>query len=171
VSEGTPLLDIARPKGLVLMAGVSPDATAGIEAGDGVSITPLGAGRSYRGTVIQRGALVQSDSGLVPIQIALPSHAFMPGESAQATISVGSVSGYLVPHDAVLINDNGDSYVVQDIGGKGKLVVVSVLGTQDTHDVISGPLDAHAPLVTTGNYQVQDGMPLRIEAPAASAGR
>jgi hypothetical protein len=100
------------------------------------------------------------------VSITLPAHTFMPGESAQATISVGSVAGYVVPHDAVLINNSGASYVVQVVGGKGKLVAVTVLGSQDPRDVISGPLDASAPLVTTGNYQVRDGMPLRIEAAA-----
>ena len=88
-----------------------------------------------------------------------------------ASVSIGSVSGYLVPHDAVLINDSGDEYVVQAVGGKGKLVDVKVLGTQAANDVISGSLDANAPLVTTGNYQVQDGMPLRFASAAEPSGQ
>jgi hypothetical protein len=106
----------------------------------------------------------------VPVEITLPAQKFVPGEAAEASISVGNVSGYLVPHDAVLINDSGDDYVVQAVGGKGKLVDVKVLGTQDANDVISGSLDANAPLVTTGNYQVQDGMPLRFATAAQPSG-
>jgi hypothetical protein len=133
-------------------------------------VTPLGATTSYSGTVVERGALVQPDSGLVRVAITLPAQRLLPGESAQASISIGSISGYRVPHDAVLLDDNGDNYVVQDIGGKGRHVNVQVLGTQDANDVISGPLDAHAPLVTNGNYQVQDGMQLRFAtAPSASS--
>ncbi|HWG76996.1 MAG TPA: HlyD family efflux transporter periplasmic adaptor subunit [Steroidobacteraceae bacterium] len=162
VTEGTPLIDLARPSGLVLMVGVPPDAAMEMKVGDRASVTPIGSSTTYPGNVVVRGALVQSDSGLVSVEISLPTQKFVPGEAAQATISFGNVSGYLVPHDAVLINDSGDSYVVQAVGGKGKLVDVKVLGAQDSNDVISGSLDAHAPLVTTGNYQVQDGMPLRF---------
>lgn len=166
VTEGTPLLELARPSGLVLMVGVTPDAAAAIEVGEPVSVVSVGSGTTWQGAVLERGAVVQGDSGLVAVAITLPPQTVMPGQSAQATISVGSVSGYLVPHDAVLLNENGGSYVVQAVGGKGKLVPVTVLGTQDSRDVITGPLDASAPLVTTGNYQVQNDMPLRMTTAA-----
>lgn len=171
VTEGTPLVDLARPSGLVLMIGVPPDAALDLKVGDPASVTAVGSSMAYPGNVVVRGALVQSDSGLVPVEITLPARQFVPGEAAQASISVGSVSGYLVPHDAVLINDSGDDYVVQAVGGKGRLVDVKVLGTQDANDVISGSLDANAPLVTTGNYQVQDGMPLRFATAAPPSGQ
>lgn len=171
VTEGTPLIDLARPSGLVLMVGVPPEAATQMKAGDRASVTPVGGSTAYPGNVVIRGALVQPDSGLVSVEITLPVQKFVPGEAAEASISVGEVSGYLVPHDAVLINESGDNYVVQEIGGKGKLVDVKVLGTQGASDVISGPLDANAPLVTTGNYQVQDGMPLRRATPAQPPGQ
>ncbi len=167
VSEGSPLVDIVRSNGLVLMVGVAPDAAGTVGAGNPVSITPVGESRTYQGRVLERGSIVQADSGLVPVQIMLPPRQFMPGESAQASIRVGDVSGYVVPHDAVLIDDNGNSYVVQAIDGTARVVNVQVLDRQDTRDVISGALDARAPLVLTGNYQAQDGMKLRF-APAGA---
>lgn len=168
VSEGNPLVDIARSSGLALMVGVAPDAAGSIEAGNPVSVTPVGESRTYQGKVLERGSIVQSDSGLVPVQIILPPGQFLPGESAQATIRVGSVSGYMVPHEAVLIDDNGNSYVVQAIGDTAKVVDVQVLDRQDAREVISGPLNTHAPLVLTGNYQAEDGMKLRFAAPSGS---
>ncbi|HEX4050292.1 MAG TPA: efflux RND transporter periplasmic adaptor subunit [Steroidobacteraceae bacterium] len=171
VTEGTPLIELARPGGLVLMVGVPPDAAMSVKAGDRAIVTAVGSSSAFAGNVVVRGALVQSDSGLVSVEITLPAQKFVPGEAAQASISVGNVSGYLVPHDAVLIDDSGDEYVVQAVGGKGKLVDVKVLGTQDANDVISGALDANAPLVTTGNYQVQEGMPLRFATAAQPSGQ
>ena len=179
VSEGAPLLDLARPGGLVLSAGVPPEAAGGVTAGDTVTLVPLGEHVSYAGTVLERGAAVQADTGLVPVTIRLPPGRFMPGQSAQATITVGSVSGYVVPHAAVLIDDDGNSYVVQAVGDAARVVDVQVLGRQDSRDVISGPLDAHAPLVLGGNYQAQDGMKLHVvpgpavpaAAPERGAGR
>ncbi|HEY1588924.1 MAG TPA: HlyD family efflux transporter periplasmic adaptor subunit, partial [Rhodanobacter sp.] len=168
VNEGSPLLEIARPAGLVLMVGVAPDVAGSIAAGNPVRVSPVGESRTYQGRVIERGAIVQSDSGLVPVQIALPSGQLLPGESAQASIRVGSVSGYVVPHDAVLIDDNGNSYVVQAIGDTAKVVTVQVLDTQDASEVVSGALNAQAPLVVSGNYQAQDGMKLRFTSSDAS---
>jgi membrane fusion protein, multidrug efflux system len=165
VSEGSPLVDIARSDGLVLMVGVPPDAASSISAGNPVSVTPVGESRSYPAKVIERGAIVQTDSGLVPVQISLPERGFMPGESAQASIRVGSVAGIVVPHEAVLIDDNGNSYVVQAIGDTARIVNVQVLDSEGAREVISGPLDTHAPLVLTGNYQAQDGMKLRFATP------
>jgi len=169
VTEGTALLDIARASGLVLMVGVSPDEAASIAAGNAVSVTPVGDSMMYAGKVLERGAIVQTDTGLVPVQVTLPPHKFLPGESAQAVITVGQVAGFVVPHDAVLIDDNGNSYVVQAVGDTAKVVNVQVVDRQDGRDIISGPLNAQAPVVVSGNYQAQDGMKLRI-APAGAAG-
>src|SRR6185437_7428588 len=89
VTEGTPLIDLARPSGLVLMVGVPPDAAMEMKVGDRASVTPIGSSTTYPGNVVVRGALVQSDSGLVSVEISLPTQKFVPGEAAQATISFG----------------------------------------------------------------------------------
>ena len=171
VSEGSALLELARPSGLVLLVGVSPDVSQSITSGDRVTITPVGESTSFQGKVLGRGAMVQTDSGLVPVQIGLPGGKFIPGQSAQASITVGALSGYVVPHDAVLIDDSGNSYVVQAAGDTAKLVDVQVLGVQGDREVIAGALDAHDPLVLTGNYQAQDGMKLRFAAASGKATR
>jgi len=174
VGEGSALLELARPSGLVLTVGVPPESAASIAAADPVRITPVGAGTSYAGRVLERGAIVQNDTGLVPVQVGLPPQRFLPGESAQAVIRVGDVSGYLVPHAAVLIDDDGNPYVVQAVQGAAKLVHVQVLDSQGAQDIISGALDEHDALVLTGNYQAQDGMRLRFapgDGPPAAAAR
>jgi len=65
-----------------------------------------------------------------------------------------------VPHDAVLI-DNAGPYVFQVSGTKALRVVVRIALTTDTTDVVTGPLDAHLPLVVQGNYQLQNGSLVR----------
>jgi multidrug efflux pump subunit AcrA (membrane-fusion protein) len=170
VSEGTALLEIARPNGLVLTVGVAPAAAGSIVAGNAVHVTPVGASSGYAGTVLGRGAIVQADDGLVPVQIALPPQKLLPGEWAQATITVGSVSGYVVPHDAVLIADNGKPYVVQAVKDAARLVSVQVLDMQGDRDVIAGPLDPHAALVLAGNYQARNGMKLQFVPGGAPVG-
>ncbi len=162
VAEGTPLVDLARPGGLVLLAGVVPAEAATIKPGDQVAVTPIGSQASYPAKVLLRGAAVDPGNGLVPIEVSLPAGALLPGESAQAAITTGHVTGFVVPHVAVLVNDQGGTYVVQAIAGAAKLVPVRVLLPGGASDVVDGALDAAAPLVLAGAYQLQDGMKVRF---------
>lgn len=162
VTEGTALLELAPPGNLVLQAGVAPGIASSIRAGNTAQVTPVGGSKSYPGRVTLRGAIVEPTSGLVPVQISLPSGVFFPGQTAEAAITTGAVEGYVVPHSAILVDDNGDSYVVQTQKLVAKTVHVQVLGAHDDENVIQGPLDASAPVVLAGNHQLQDGMKVRL---------
>jgi membrane fusion protein, multidrug efflux system len=162
VTEGSPLLDLAPPGNLVLLVGVVPAQAAAIKASNAAQVTALGTTQSFLGSVVQRGAIVDASTGLVPVQIAVPQGAFFPGETAQASITTGSVHGYIVPHPAILVDDSGDTYVVQTEKMVAKTVHVRVLAANADEDVIEGPLDAAAPVVVAGNRQLQDGMKVRL---------
>lgn len=162
VSEGASLVELARPGSLVLGVGVTPSQAADIEPGDKVTITRLGEGENFSGAVTSRGSVVDADDGLVNVNVALPPDKFLLGEMAEARITTAKVSGYVVPHAAILVNDSGATYVVQSENMVAKKVVVHVLEAAGDTDVIDGPLDAKAPLVLEGNYQLDDGMKMRV---------
>ncbi len=170
VSEGAPLLELARPEGLVLQAGIAPDDAPSVRAGESASVTAIGGTQAFAAKVLMRGSVVDSGTGLVPVQVSLPDGGLFPGQTAQATITVGIVKGFVVPHRAVLVDDNGDTYVVQAIRGIAKIVPVRVLGTEQAEETVDGPLDARAPLVLAGNYQLKNGMPVRLASPTPSIG-
>jgi RND family efflux transporter MFP subunit len=161
LTEGTVLLELSQATGLTLTVGATPDAAVQIAAADPAEVTAVGAAHAWPTHVISAGALVDAASGLVPVRVALPPGRWLPGESARAVITVGTVTGYVVPHSAVLLDDDAHPYVVQDHGGVARIVDVTVAGSDGTHDAISGALDPAAPLVLEGNYQAQDGMKLR----------
>jgi membrane fusion protein (multidrug efflux system) len=171
VSEGTALLDLAAPGHLVLTVGVVPAQAGEINANDAATVTLVGGTQATPGRVLLRGAVAESDTGLVPVEISLPTGTFLPGEMAQAAITTRQLSGYVVPHEAVLVNDSGSPYVVQAINGVARKVLVRILDAHGKQDVIQGKLDAHAPVVLTGNYQLDDGMKVRLadSTPAKSA--
>jgi membrane fusion protein, multidrug efflux system len=171
VSEGTPLLELARTEGLVLQAGVSPDAATAVRVGEAARVTAIGGAQSHAAKVLMRGSVVDSGTGLVPVQISIPDGGLFPGQAAQATITVGTVRGFVVPHEAVLVDDNGNAYVVQAIGGVARIVPVRVLGTEQAEDTVDGPLDVRAPLVLAGNYQLKDGMAVRLAGRTTHAPR
>lgn len=167
VSEGSALLSLVQPRGLVLQVGVIPGEAASVTTGDPVTITPIGGGATLKGIVSLRGSLVQSSDGLVPVNVTVPNKKLVPGEMAKAEITTGRVKGYIVPHQAVLVNDQGKPYVVQSVAMIAKKVRVRILGAKGDKDVVAGPLNAAAPLVLAGNHQLDNGMRMRV----AEAGR
>lgn len=168
VAEGTPLMDLAAPGRLVLTVGVVPAQAADIRPGDRAEVTLVGGGKSESATVLLRGAVAESDTGLVPVEVALPPGKFLPGEMAEAAITTGERHGYVVPHEAILVNDSGAPYVVQAVNNVARKVPVRILDAHGDQDVITGALDARAPLVLTGNYQLDDGMRIRLARPRAA---
>lgn len=162
VAEGSPLLSLVQPQGLVLEVGVTPPEAAAVAAGNKVTVRPIGAGASLQSEVSLRGSVVQTTDGLVPVDIAVPPSTLFLGEMAQASITTGQIAGYVVPHVAILRNNQGKRYVVQAFNMVAKKIVVRVLGMQGDRDVIAGPLDPAAPLVLAGNHQLEDGMKMRV---------
>ncbi|HVB18040.1 MAG TPA: efflux RND transporter periplasmic adaptor subunit [Stellaceae bacterium] len=167
VAQGAPLLELARPTQLVLHGGAMPAQAITISTGDSATIVPLGERRSATGQVVLVGSVVDAKTGLVPVDVSLPAGRFFAGEMARASIEVGKAEGYVVPHEAVLVNQQGAPYVVQAIAGRAKQVPVHLELGAGANDVISGPLDPNAPLVLAGNYQLTNGMKVRVDPPEA----
>ena len=67
-----------------------------------------------------------------------------------------------------MVDDAGASYVVQAVNGTARKVAVRVLGAQGDNAVIDGSLDAAAPLVLAGNYQLENGMKVRVADPSGT---
>jgi membrane fusion protein, multidrug efflux system len=175
VAEAAVLAELSRSGGVVLLAGAVPAAAAAIRPGDLAIITPLGGDAEIpgggTGTVLLRGAVVDPQTGLVPVIITPPDGPFLAGEMAEARIVTGHIRGYLVPHAAILVNDEGAPYVVQAKNRVAHIVPVHILGSGPDMDVVAGPLDPSAALVLDGNYQLEDGMRVRLSGPTSAAGR
>lgn len=163
VSEGAPLLSLAGAGEMLLKAGVIPAGAASIAANNSAAVKAIGRSESVTGKVVLRGAMVDAASGTIPIEIALPAGKFLPGQAAVATITTGEVAGYVVPHAAILVDDQGHPYVVQAVNMTAKRVPVRILGATGDQDVVDGALDASAPLVLAGNYQLKDGMKMHAD--------
>lgn len=165
VSKGTALLSLARQNDLILHAGVVPGKAGEIHAGDLATVSPLGETTVVSGKVSLRSSMVDTKTGLVPIDITLPAGSYLPGQAAEARIVTGNIQGYVVPHEAILVNDNGSPYVVQSPNMTAQKVPVKILLSAGTKDVISGPLNPEAALVLAGNHQLDTGMKVRVADP------
>ncbi len=165
VNPGTALLAIARMNGLVLRAGAVPEDAEEIHKGDAANVLALGDADAVNGNVLLRGSIVDPNTGLVPVEIALPKNNFLPGQAAQAQIMTGTAEGWVVPHQAILVNESGAPYVVQAKNMIAHNVPVTILLSAGARDVVVGTLDPEAALVLAGNYQLKDGMRVRIADP------
>jgi membrane fusion protein, multidrug efflux system len=165
VSKGTVLLSLARQDDLILYAGVVPEKAAEIHNGDLASVSPLGETTAVSGRVSLRSSMVDPKTGLVPIDITLPAGSYLPGQAAEARIVTGKIHGYVVPHAAILVNENGAPYVVQSPDMTAQKIPVKILLSAGAKDVISGPLNQEAPLVLAGNHQLDNGMKVRVADP------
>jgi RND family efflux transporter MFP subunit len=165
VSMGSPVLTLASPDHLVLAAGVVPSQAFSMAVGDSAVVQATGSDDWVHAQVAMSGAASTPNTGLVPVQIALPAGKFIPGQVARARITTAEVKGFLVPHAALLVNERGAPYVVQAVEGIARKVPVSVLDEYDDQDIISGALDPHAPVVLAGDYQLDNGMHIRIAKP------
>lgn len=171
VTQGTALLELARPNGLILRAGLVPEQAIAVHLGDPATITALSSAGSLSGHVLLRGSMIDQQTGLVPVDIALPSGSLLPGQMAEAAIATGEVEGYVVPHAAVLVDNAGAPYLVQVADGLAHRIPVHVLLAGDGKDVVSGALDLSHPLVLAGNHQLTDGMRVRTAGSANAAGK
>ena len=170
VVVGSPMLTLAAPSRLVLSAGVVPAQAREVHAGDRATVKAAGSDHWVSARVAVGGAAANLASVLVPVQIALPPGKFLPGEVAEARIVTAEVLGYVVPHRAILVNDSGTPYVVQALNGIAHKVPVRILDSDTDENVIAGALDPHAALVLTGNYQLEDGMRIRLADPPPQGG-
>lgn len=171
VAQGAALLELDRPDALVLEVGVVAEEAGAIRFGEPVDITAIGEKDPVSGKVAVPGRLVDPGTGLVPIVITVPSGSFLVGQMAGADIVVGEAHGYVVPHAAILVDAGGSPYVVQAVGMVAKKVPVRVLAAEGARNVVNGPLDPASPIVLAGNYQLDDGMRLRVAGPGGAAAR
>jgi membrane fusion protein, multidrug efflux system len=161
VAQGAPVIELARPAGLVFKTGVVPAQATEINNGDEATITPFSGSGTFHGKVVLRGSVVSTLNGLVPIEISLADSPLLTGEMGKVVINTGVKQGYVVPHEAVLLNTSGQTYIVQSIHDVARLVPVTVVTSQDDRDLVQGDLVAGAPVVGTGNYQLANGTKIR----------
>jgi RND family efflux transporter MFP subunit len=84
----------------------------------------------------------------------------LPGMFVRGMINVGQHLSWVAPRAAVL-TDAAGAYVFQVSAGKAHRVNVTQGAESQGMIAISGPFDPRLPIVVLGNYELQDGMPVR----------
>ncbi len=165
------IMRLARTdQGVGIAIGLKPEDADGIAPGMPAEITPIlsAAAHPVKGTVRQISGTVNAATKLIDAWIDVTDPAsLVPGTSVSVVITSSRHTGWVVPRNAVLQDDKG-SYIFQVMNGHAKRIDVTTGVETDQLTEIYGEFDALLPVVSLGNYELQDGMEVR-EAVLATA--
>jgi RND family efflux transporter MFP subunit len=170
VQAGAAVLQVGRADMLRVLIGIEPSDRARVHAGTRVTVWPV-AGPAVEAKPIelvlsQVQDAVDPKTQLVNVVATLPravAAQVAPGMKVRARLHVGSISAVAVPRNAVLADEKGD-YVFQVAAGKARRVAVTKKLDDGTLTAIAGLQDMKLPVVTQGNYELEDGMAVKDAA-------
>ena len=103
------LFRLAEGGQMEMRAQMSQQDLAFVHTGMAASVTPVGSDRGYAGTVWQVPPVIDPQSRLGEVRIAVPyDAAIKPGGFAEARITGGTTTAPLLPQSAVLSDDKGN---------------------------------------------------------------
>jgi HlyD family secretion protein len=133
VSSGsTALFDVAMDGTLEMQAKLAEQDMVGLRVGMPVDVVPVGAGRSFAGTIWQIAPTIDpvSRQGTVRVQLAY-NPALRPGGFATASFSSQRTQAPVLPESAVLSDDQGNYVYIIDKGDKVERRAVKIGDVSD----------------------------------------
>jgi len=164
LQAGAAVLEIAIGNRLVARLGVEPEDIRLLEPGTPVKIRSVFV-PDYRADSQIREIHAMSNPAthlvdvLVPIPADQTDHLVL-GSSLSADIRLNAHTGMTVPRSAVLQDEQG-AYVFRVVGGKARRVAVTTGLESDQWIEITSGLKPDETVVSVGNYELRDGMPVR----------
>jgi RND family efflux transporter MFP subunit len=167
VQPNTTVLKLARTDSVQVTVGLQPEDAARVQSGMAAEVVPVftpnnrlsGVVRGATGTINPTTKRVD-----VWVELVAAEQEQVPGTAVSVEIVLEQHTGWVVPRDAVLRDANGD-YIFQVTGSKAERVPVKTGIETDKYTEIIGRIDTKRPIVTVGNYELQDGMPVREGEP------
>jgi RND family efflux transporter MFP subunit len=141
VSPGSgALFRMAEGGQMEMRAKLSQQDLASVHVGMPASITPVGSQTSIAGTIWQVAPVIDPQSRLGDVRIAIPyTPAIKPGGFAAARITAGTTTAPLLPQSAVLSDDKGN-YVY----------VVNQKNEVERRDIQIGTVDENGATIASG---------------------
>ncbi len=167
-TAGTPLIRLVKGDQLRVRLGVEAEDLPHVHKGLAVNVAPLNQGaRSSKGHIQQIYQQLDPKTRLAEVVVALPvAPGLLPGAVVKGEIILGQQSVLAVPRTAVLSRE-GHSYVFVAKSGRAILTWVDTGREIGDNIEIHRGLNAGDSVVTLGNYELEHGMHLRIQAKPA----
>ena len=172
VPAGGPLVEVVPRGQIEVRLGVEPADVGLVRAGQPVSLVPATAAdddEPLDATVRLVTRRVSPDSRLVDVYAApAEPDRLLLSSFVRGDLTVRTVSGLVVPHDALLPGDDGFSLFTV-AGGKAVRHSVKVALQTDKEAVITGDgLREGDAVVIAGNLELDDGTAVNVAAPTTA---
>jgi membrane fusion protein, multidrug efflux system len=168
VPAGSPFIEIVAQNRVEVQLGVEPEDTNHLRVGQPISLSSVNVSASswVTGRIRAISQSVNPATRLVDVFVELPSspNRFLLGGYVRGKIEIASKVGIVVPRTAVLPEE--DHYVLFTISdGHAKKHTVQVgLESEKDVEVIGSGFHPGEPVVILGNYELKDGMAVKVEA-------
>ena len=162
------LFRLAEGGEMEMKAQLAQQDLAFVHVGMPAQVTPIGSDASIAGTVWQVAPVIDPQSRLGQVRIAVPySPAIRPGGYAEAKISSGTTSAPLLPQSAVLSDDKGNYVYI--VNGKNEVERRDIkIGTVDDNGVtIASGLQGNEPVVLSAGPFLNPGQKVNPKRQAA----
>jgi RND family efflux transporter MFP subunit len=162
------LFRMAEGGQMEMRAQISQQDLANVHAGMPAQVTPVGSDRSFTGSVWQVSPVIDPQSRLGDVRIAVPyDPAMRPGGFAEARITAGTTTAPVLPQSAVLSDDKGNyAYIVN---GKNEVERRNIqIGTvSDTGVTIASGLSGNEAVVLSAGPFLSPGQKVKPRRQAA----
>jgi RND family efflux transporter MFP subunit len=158
---GTVLAAVAPLSAVIVTLGAEPGEARLVHVGDVVRLRLIqGVAASRTGHVKVVGAALDKTTRLITLIVSLdePGFADYPaGSAVEGEIEARAVEAFSLPRAAIVQDEEGTAvFEVKD--GKAHRVPVTIEVDQGQRVGVSGELDPKRPVVTTGAYELEDGV-------------
>jgi HlyD family secretion protein len=163
VSPGSgALFRLAEGGEMEMRAQLAQQDLSNVHVGMPAQVTPVGSDQSVTGTVWQVAPVIDPQSRLGEVRIAVPySPAMRPGGYAQASITAGTTTAPLLPQSAVLSDDKGNYVYI--VNGKNEIERRNIeIGTVSENGVtITSGLSGNEPVVLSAGPFLNPGQKVK----------
>lgn len=160
VMPGVVLVQLAKSGGQRVILGVEPADSVRVHPGMPVQIGAVFGTAKMVGRIVQVFGLINSQTQLVDAVVELPDASLMTGTRVRGDIRVGQYRTTVVPRSAVLEDAHG-AYLFQVQQGRARRIAVQKGLERGGVIAVSGAFIADVPVVSVGNYELEDGMAVR----------
>lgn len=166
INAGQPLLKLSNIKHVRIRLGIEPDEIAWVHLGQPVQLQPVFAGQSapVAASIDAVHAVVNPSTRLVDAIVNVSGDKatrLMIGSWVRGQLGIKSVKMPAVAPSAVLSDASG-AYVFVVTKGQAHRVNVTVVVSTPEWSAIKGDIHAGDSVVTQGNYELSDGMAVRL---------
>ena len=168
VAADTPLIHLASSDALSVRLGIEPAELGQVRPGQSVTIRPVyDPATSIGGTISEVVRQVDTQTRLTQVIVKLPAtDQLLPGSTVRGLVELQRRDAVLSVPRAAILRDGDKAYLFVANGQSARRVEVKV-GQDDGSriEVLTG-LKAGDRVVVEGNYELEDGMAIALDAGA-----